>query len=126
MPRTEGIALDDPRVLALAALVKPELEAEAAGHFQTLQRIPSSGVIRLLDYIDTLNGTDRAALLEAQARVSALCFLPGPLIASAYEQLRNEPALARRETAMRSPQFSMGLRYCDLRMGRMMLNDAES
>ena len=124
--QTGPIEPDDPRVLAAAALVKHEFDAEAAAGFRTLRHIPSSGVIRLLDHLDTLDKAALSALLDAQTRVAALCFFPGPLITGAYEKLRVEPALALRQEAMQSLPFSMGLRYGDLRMSRMMLNDAES
>jgi len=112
---------------AIAALVREELAREAEAGFPTLTRIPSSGVIKLLDYIATLSEADRTSLIEAQALIAALHFLPAPLIAKAYEDLRtSDPALLRLQNGMSSPGFSYGLRYLDLRMHRMMVNDPES
>lgn len=124
---TAEIGPDHPTARAIAALVKGEIVPQAAAGFPTLRRIPSSGVVRLLDYMDSLTGEARAALLDAQARLAALHFFPAPLIARAHERLRTtEPAIAHLHEAMRSPMFSMGLRYEDLRMSRAMLNDPES
>jgi hypothetical protein len=127
MNRYPEIRADDGKVLAVAALIREELAREEAAGFPTLTRIPSSGVIKLLDYFATLSAIDRAALIEAQARVGALHFFPAPLIAAAYEDLRTiEPALLRLKEGVAAPGFSYGLRYCDLRMHRMMVNDPES
>lgn len=120
------IRADDPTVLAVAALVRPELAAEAAAGFPTLRHIPSTGAIKLLDYLATLSSDELAALLDAQARVAALHFFPGPLIVSAFEELRLSAPIMRRAEAWQAPAFSYGLRYCDLRMARAMLRDAES
>ena len=54
MSRYPEISADDPMVVSIAALVRAELEQEAAAAFPTLSRIPSSGIIRHLDYLATL------------------------------------------------------------------------
>ena len=121
------IRADDPKVFAVAEVIRAELEAEAAQGFPTLRHIPSTGIIKLLDYFDTLPGDELAAQIEAQARVAALMFFPAPLIAAAHEQLRTmEPAALRRAEAMRAPSFGYGLRYQGLRMHRAIINDPES
>jgi len=123
----QDIRADDSRLLAVVALAREELAREAAAGFPTLTHIPSSGVIKLLDYLATLSAGDRAELIEAQARVGALHFFPAPLITKAFEELRTRnPALLRLREGMDAPAFSYGLRYCDLRMHRMMMNDAQS
>src|SRR5437764_5095097 len=106
MSRYPEISADDPMVVSIAALVRAELEQEAAAAFPTLSRIPSSGIIRHLDYLATLDGAERVAQLNAQARLAALHFFPAPLIARAHERLRtSEPALLRRAEAIGSPTF---------------------
>ncbi|MGC2411697.1 MAG: hypothetical protein WA459_03240 [Stellaceae bacterium] len=121
------IRADDGRVLAIAALIREELEREAAAGFPTLTQIPSTGVIKLLDYLATLSDGERMALIEAQARVAALCFFPAPLISAAHEHLRStEPALLRRAASFQAPEFSYGLRYLGLRMHRAVMNDPQS
>src|SRR5207244_2443990 len=98
------IRADDGRVLAVAALLREEVAREAAAGFPTLTRIPSSGVIKLLDHLATLSEADRASLTEAQARLAALHFFPAPLIAKAHEDLRtSDPALLRLQEGLRSP-----------------------
>ena len=77
MNRDPDIRADDPVVLAIAALVRPELEAEAAAGFPTLSHIPSSGIIKLLDYLATLSDDERAAQIDAQARLAAAILSSG-------------------------------------------------
>jgi hypothetical protein len=49
------------------------------------------------------------------------------LIAAEYEQTRTgDPAYARFLSALLSPAFGYGLRYCDIKMARIMLNDQQS
>jgi hypothetical protein len=122
------ISADDPRVLAIVGLIREELEREAAAGFPTLQRIPSTGVIKLLDVFAALSPAGLARLIANQAHLAALLFFPAPLIARAHDELRTagEPANLALAAALQAPAFSYGLRYCDLRMHRMMLNDPQS
>jgi hypothetical protein len=125
--RPSEISTDDPRARAIAALIRAMQQEEAAAGFPTLRQIPSTGIVKLLDYFDALSIDECAAQMEAQARVAALMFFPAPLIAAAYEQLRTtDPALLHRAQAMQAPPFSYGLRYLDLRMHRAAMNDPES
>ena len=127
MLRSPEIRADDARVLAIAALIRAEQQEEAAQGFSTLRQIPSTGIIKLLDYFDTLSSDECAAQIDAQARVAALMFFPAPLIAAAFERLRTtEPALLRRAQALQAPGFAYGLRYEGLRMHRMVMNDPET
>ena len=125
--RPPDIRLDDPRVADVAALVRAELEAEVAAGLAALTRIPSTGIIKFLDYFATLGAADRQALLDMLARTAALRFFPAPLIAAAHEELRTtDPAALRLHAALGGSPFGMGLRYAGLRMARMLLNDPES
>jgi len=127
MLRYPEIRADDARVLAIAALIRAEQQEEAFQGFPTLRQIPSTGIIKLLDYFDTLSPDERAAQIEFQAQLAALMFFPAPLIAVAHEQLRTmEPAALRRAEAMSAPIFAYGLRYQGLRMHRAIMNDPES
>jgi hypothetical protein len=127
MPPEPEIRVDDARVLAIGGRIRAEMQQEAAQGFPTLRKIPSTGIIKLLDYFDISSGDERAAQIEAQARVAALMFFPAPLIAAAYEQLRTtDPALLRRAEAMKAPLYAYGLRYEGLRMHRAIMRDPES
>ena len=127
MSRPPDIRADDPVVMAIAALMREELSREAAAGFPTLTRIPSSGVIKLLDYLAVLSDAERAPLLDVQARLAALHFFPSPLIANAHEQLRTtDPAFLRRQEVLRSRPYADGLRYSGLRMARAMMSDPET
>src|SRR5215831_5109491 len=107
MLRHPEIRADDARVLAFAALIRAEQQEEAVQDFPTLRQIPSTGIIKLLDYLNTLSDDERAAQIEFQARLAALMFFPAPLIAAAHEQLRTmEPAGLRRAEAMSAPVFA--------------------
>ena len=111
----------------IAALLRREFDDEIAAGLPKLRHIPSSGVIKFLDYFVPLSPAERDPLLEVLAQLGAMCFFPPPLIASEYEKLRTtNPALMRLGEGLRSPAFSYGLRYQDLRMSRMTLNDRES
>jgi hypothetical protein len=111
----------------IATLLRKEFDAEIAAGFPKLSRIPSSGVIKFLDYFAPLSPAERGPLLEVLAQLGAMHFFPTPQIAGEYEKLRTtNPALVRLGDAMQSAPFAYGLRYQDLRMSRMMLNDRES
>jgi len=108
-------------------LVREGLDQEAAGGFPKLARIPSAGVIKLLDYFASLPPAEDPPLLDGLARLGAMQFFPAPLIANVHEELRTtNPALLRMNAAMKSLPFAYGLRYQGLRMARQMLNDPES
>ena len=117
----------DPELLSkIAELVRAELDQEAAAGFSKLKLLPSTGVIKFLDYFASLPPAEHAPLLDVLARQAAMHFFPSPLIAAAHEELRTNSALLRMSVVMQSHPFSYGLRYQDLRMSRMTLNDAES
>jgi len=121
------IGLDDRRVSDIAAMVRTEFAQEVDAGFPVLSRIPSTGALKFLDNFATLAPADRIALLDTLARLGALHFFPAPLIAKAHEQLRiTDPALTRFYAVMQSGDFAYGLRYCDLRMARALMNDPES
>jgi hypothetical protein len=121
------IGLDDRRVSDIAAMVRTEFAQEVDAGFPVLSRIPSTGALKFLDNFATLAPADRIALLDTLARIGALHFFPAPLIAKAHEQLRiTDPALTRFYAVMQSGDFAYGLRYCDLRMARALMNDLES
>jgi hypothetical protein len=121
------IGLEDGRVSDIAALIRTELAQEVDAGFPVLGRIPSTGTVKFLDNFATLSPPDRIALLDSLALAGALHFFPAPLIANAHEQLRTaDPAVIRFYDVMQSGDFAYGLRYCDLRMARAMMNDPES
>jgi hypothetical protein len=121
------IGLDDPRVLAIAELVRAELAQEVEAGFPVLSRIPSTGIVQFLDNFATLEPADRMSLLDALARIAALNFFPAPLIARAHEQLRTtDSILIRFYRGMQSGDFAYGLRYLDVRMARAAVRDPET
>ncbi len=125
--RPAEIAPDDRRLRAIAAVIHAEQAEEVAAGFPILHRIPSTGAIKLLDYLATLPPGEVASLLDAHARLGALSFFPAPLIARAHEHLRTtEPALERLGAAYQSQDFAYGLRYLDLRMHRAAMRDPQS
>ena len=121
------IGLEDGRVSDIAALIRTELAQEVDAGFPVLGRIPSTGTVKFLDNFATLSPPDRIALLDSLALAEALHFFPASLIANAHERLRTaDPAVIRFYDVMQSGDFAYGLRYCDLRMARAMMNDPES
>jgi hypothetical protein len=111
----------------IAALLRTKFDEEVDAGFPNLSRIPSTGIIRFLDYFAPLPPAQRGSLLDAMARLGALQFFPPPQIAHQHERLRtSNTAWAQFQTAMQSPAFGYGFRYCELKMSRMMLNDQQS
>lgn len=112
---------------AIAAILLTKLDEEVQTNCPNLSRIPSTGIIKFLDHFASLPAAERGPLLEVMARLGAMQFFPPQQIAAEHERLRtSDPAYAKFWAAMQSPAFSYGLRYCDLKMARMMLNDQQS
>ncbi|HEV3110922.1 MAG TPA: hypothetical protein VGY99_10550 [Candidatus Binataceae bacterium] len=112
---------------AIAALLLTKLGEEVHAGFPNLSRIPSTGAIKFLDHFASLTPAERGPLLEVMARLGAMQFFPIQQISAEHERLRtNDPAYTKFWAAMQSPAFGYGLRYCDLKMARMMLNDRQS
>jgi len=119
--------MEPPTIDSIAAILRAEFAKEHAAGLPMLRRSPSTGVIKFLDYFETLNRSEQEDLLDAISVSSAMRFFPPPLIARQHEELRtNNPAFRRSMDAMMHPQFTMGLRYLDLRMRKALLGDAES
>jgi hypothetical protein len=111
----------------VTAFLRRHLAAEVEAGFPRVTRIPSAGAIRFLDYFATLTAADQDALLDANARASALIYFPPPLIADQLQaMLDTNPALAAHGKAMQSALFSMGLRYSGLSMRKAMQTDPMS
>lgn len=119
--------MEAPTVDSIAAILRADFAKESANGLPMLRRSPSTGTIRFLDYWETLTGSARGELLDAIARSSAMRFFPPPLIARQHEELRTtNPALLLSRDAMGRAEYTMGLRYLDLRMRKAMLGDPES
>jgi hypothetical protein len=111
----------------IGALLRKRFDEEVDARFPNLSRIPSTGIIRFLDYFALLAPGERDPLLGTVARLGAMQFFPTSQIAAEHEKLRTgDPAYAQFQSAMQSPAFSYGLRYCDLKTARMMLADRQS
>ena len=97
---------------------------EASAGFPRLMRIPSTSIIKFLDYFEAQAATDRDALLDVLARLGAMKFLPPPLISRDYQELRtSHPAYSRFWAAIQSERFAHGYRYEGVKMTRMMVRD---
>ncbi|HVO99760.1 MAG TPA: hypothetical protein VMT15_16925 [Bryobacteraceae bacterium] len=117
--------IDEGYVSNIEKLLRADLAAEAEAGFPTLSRIPSSGIIKLLDCFAMVPADEREARLDMLARMGALYFFPVPQIAAEYEARSKEESSGFRD-AMNSLPFSYGLRYLGLRMSRVALNDPQS
>jgi hypothetical protein len=58
----------------VSALLKAHLAEEAHSGFPNLSRIPSSGMIRFLDYASTITAAERDELVSSFARLGAMRF----------------------------------------------------
>jgi hypothetical protein len=115
------------RIDDVQALLKKHLADEADAGFPRLTRIPSSSMIRLLDYMGTLSSADRNLLLDTFAQISALRFFPTRSARErTMELVSADPAYLRYFAAMQSPAYKMGLRHQGLRMTKAMLADPVS
>ena len=117
-----------PKLDDVSALLRAHLSEEAQSGFPTLSRIPSSSMIRFLDYASTITAAERDALVSSFARLGAMRFFL--TLAAVVDEMRalvmKDPALLRYGAALRSAAFSMGLRYEGLRMRKAMLGDRMS
>jgi hypothetical protein len=117
--------MPDHRLVAAAALLLAHMKQEADAGFPRVRRIPNSGVVRFLDYIDSV--ADREPLMESTARLHAMGFLFSRESHDTMLRLmREDPVCVALQNAMRSPPFSLGLRYVGLRMMKAMLSDPQS
>ena len=112
----------------VSALLKAHLVEEAHSGFRTLSRIPSSAMIRFLDYAATMTAAERDELVSSFARLGAMRFFV--TLAAVRDEISTlattDPALLRYRAALQSAAFSMGLRYEGLRMRKAMLGDRMS
>ena len=117
--------MPDGRLAGATALLLAHMRQEAETGFSRVRRIPNSGVIRFLDYVDSV--ADQQTLLESSARMHALGFLPSPDSHDTLLSLMAEdPVCFAMQNTMKSPAFSMGLRYAGLRMMKAILSDRRS
>ena len=112
---------------SIAALLRADFAVEADAGFPAVKRIPSTEVLKFLDYFAALEPDGRGPLLDVMARLGAMQYCPSPL---AYEEAldlsASNTAIVQYRTALQSGSFAYGLRYQDLRMARAMLNDPET
>jgi hypothetical protein len=109
----------------VSALLRAHLAEEAQAGFPNLSRIPSSSMIKFMDYVSTLTTVERDTLLSTLARLDAMrLFLPLAAVRDQMSALATtDPALLRYRAATQSAPFTMGLRYEGLRMVKTMLAD---
>lgn len=108
----------------VTTVMRADFSAEADAGFAKLSRIPSSGVIRSLDYFSSLAPAERGSLLDSRARLAAMTFC-SPLAGRdrILESVNTDPALVAHHAALRSFEYSVGLRYEGLRMRKAMMSD---
>src|SRR5579863_6119785 len=95
----------------VAALLLADFKAEAEAGFPTVRRIPSADTVKFLDYFDTLNSADAAALLEALARGHVMLFFaPSAVHREGLEGSESNSALVQFRDATRRGQYAYGLR----------------
>lgn len=117
--------MSDDRFAGATTMLLAHMMQEANANFARVRRIPNSGVVRFLDYIDGLH--DPKPLLESLARLHAFGFMPGPDSHNTLLRMMAEDRVYTAfQEAMRSPPFSMGLRYLGLRMLKAILSDQQS
>jgi hypothetical protein len=109
------------------ALLRAHMAGEAQAGFPKLRRIPSSSVVQLLDYVDSLTAGGRDSLLDTLSHLSAFKYFPPLLVRDRIMELvATDPAWLRCRAAMQSAAYSMGLRHQGVRMIQSMITDPMS
>ena len=99
------------------ALLRAELEKEAASGFPRLRRIPQTDIIWFLDYFAGLAAAECEALLDALADSAAMAFGPPTKPAlNARGTVDVPPGLAQMIEARQRPGGKGGTRYMDMKM----------
>jgi len=101
-------------------LILNHLTEESAADFPRLRRIPSTGIISLIDYYSELPSPAQAELLASLAARAA--GLVGPV----KETVAPTPPWDAWLRASQSPAYSGGYRYSSLKLIAMMRRDAQS
>lgn len=114
------------QLASAAAVIKEFQRVEVIGGFPRLRRTPSSTIVKYLDYFAGLDDTERAALLDANARIAALNFMPPRMAFEHLQSVMDGEVYKRYRQGMVSPQFGAGLRYWDVRTIRYAVTDPEA
>jgi hypothetical protein len=102
----------------IIAVLRAEMAAEAAGEFPRLTRVPCTDIVWFLDYFDTLETSEREALLDGLAEWASLpFFLSGP--EAVGELHRRHPAFARWREPRSRMGYQGGTRYTAVKMLNM-------
>jgi hypothetical protein len=99
----------------LCALYRSELAGEAAAGFPRLKRIPSTQVIRFLDYYAGLGRQGQDALLSAIAHFNSAALDP-ELYAAEAGQRQQHPVFGRFLAAMAFRTLTQGYRYTPMKL----------
>jgi hypothetical protein len=111
----------------IVSLVREHIHAEADAGYPLLRKIPSTDATVYFDYLESISPAKRDDLLEAQARMFALGFVPTPGARHEIDRLlKSNPALLQYRDARTRGPLAMGLRYQSIRMAKAMLSDAQS
>jgi hypothetical protein len=126
--RKERAMISPQKLDEVIALVNAYLAEEAHAGFPGLNRCPSTDTIKFLDYFATLGAADRDALLQSIARVTGGGFFiyQRDVLEQVRQLAMTDPVIQRYRAALLSAHYTMGMRYCGLRMAKAMLNDAVS
>ena len=106
----------------LYAFARAEFEAEWRSDFARLRRIPSTTVLRLLDYFDAQSAEEQAALADDLAR-NALTVLTYPRLPNLHAAPAERAAYHRYVGSFQRPS---GYRYLGTRLLRGLLADEKS
>jgi hypothetical protein len=96
---------------AMARVLRDEFEAERADGFPRLKRVPSTQVVRFLDYFAALGSDEQAGLAEALADHGSFYF--SPPVPYPYH---GNAACQRFAAAASTWKLSEGLRYTGLKL----------
>jgi hypothetical protein len=111
----EAVVSDSRR--NVVALLRGELEEEAASGFPRLRQIPQTDIIWFLDYFAALAAAERETLLDALADSAAMAFGPPSRPAlNARGTVDFPPGLAQMIEARQRPGAMGGTRYTDMKM----------
>ncbi len=107
----------------ISALLRTEFSREAATGFSKLRRIPSTQVIRFMDYFTGLAPAEMEALLEALAHFNSAAFFP-ELAGTDIAERQQHPVFGTFMQAMAFQGFGGGYRYTPVKLLAGIAKDA--
>lgn len=99
----------------VSALLRKEFAQEATAGFPRLKRLPNTGAIRFLDYLNGLESAEQGALLDALAHFNTAVFFP-ELAGSEVAERQQHPVFGPFLEAMAFRGFGGGYRYTPVKL----------